>query len=66
MFIIIFALRQQATSEELKGLFTGLATSIIIILIYLFGSGLNIAPVLFTYCAFVGMGLGCSYKQING
>ncbi len=63
LFIIIFILRQRTNSIELKGLLTGLATSIIIIIIYLLGSGLNIAPVLFTYCALVGIGLGCGTKN---
>ena len=59
LFITLFILRQWATSDEMRGLFTGLAAFVIVIFIYLLGSGLNITSILFTYCAFVGMGLGC-------
>ncbi len=63
LFIILFILRRRVTSDEMKGLLTGLAIFTIVILIYLLGSGLNITAVLFTFSAFAGMGLGCSNKQ---
>jgi O-antigen ligase len=58
LFITFFMLRQRATSEEMRGLFTGLAIFTIVIPIYSLGSPLKDA-VIFTYFAFVGMGLGC-------
>jgi len=51
--------RQQATTAEIKGLFTGLALFTIFIVFLTFGSSLNIVSILFPYCAFAGMGLGC-------
>ncbi len=59
LFITFFILRRWAASEEMRGLFTGLAAFVIVILIYSLGSGLNITSILFTYCAIAGMGLGC-------
>lgn len=63
LFITFFMLRQRAVSDEMRGLFTGLAIYIIVIFIYTLGTVLNVIPVLFTYCAFVGIGLGCSNKH---
>ncbi len=63
LFTILFILRRRVTSDEMKGLLTGLVIFTIVILIYLLGSGLNITAVLFTFSAFAGMGLGCSNKQ---
>jgi len=59
LFGILFICRQRATFYEMKGLFTGLAAYTMVILIYSMGSGLNITSIIFTYSAFVGMGLGC-------
>lgn len=58
LFITLYKLRKQAMSPDMKNLFSGLMVFIPCILIYSLGSGINIAPVFFTYCAFVGMGLG--------
>jgi O-antigen ligase len=58
LFITLYKLRDQAMSQDMKNLFSGLIIFIPCILIYTLGSGINIAPVFFTYCAFVGMGLG--------
>jgi hypothetical protein len=59
LLIILFILRHRATSDELRGLFTGLLTFTIIFIIYTFGGNLNMASLLFPFCAFIGMGLGC-------
>jgi len=64
LFMIFFLLRRQATSDEMKGLFTGLAIFTIVIFIYALGSPLKDA-VIFTYFAFAGMGLGCINKHRN-
>lgn len=61
--IMLFILRRKTFSHEIKGLYTGLLTYIIVILIYTWGSGLNITENLFTYSAFVGIGLGCGTKK---
>jgi len=66
LLITFLILRHRATSDEMKGLSTGLATFIIVMFIYFIGNGLNITPILFTYSAFVGMGLGFSRKQVSG
>ncbi len=60
LFIALYKLKEQTMSQDMKNLFSGLIVFIPCILIYTIGSGINIAPVLFTYCAFVGMGLGSS------
>ncbi|GBD95577.1 MAG TPA: hypothetical protein ENG83_13895 [Nitrospirae bacterium] len=63
LFISLIAvfhnLNQRAESYELKGLFKGLILCTGIIVIYPFGITLNIPPVLFTYSALAGIGLGC-------
>jgi O-antigen ligase len=58
LFITLYKLREQAMSQDMKNLFSGLIVFIPCILIVTIGSGINIAPVLFTYCAFIGMGVG--------
>lgn len=58
LFITLYKLRDQAKSQDMKNLFSALIVFIPCILIYTIGSGINIAAVFFTYCAFVGMGLG--------
>jgi O-antigen ligase len=55
LFIVLSNLRARSVTEEMKGLFSGLRVFIGCILIYSLGIGLNIAPVLFTYCAFLGI-----------
>jgi hypothetical protein len=57
LFILLLILRRRSTIDEIKGLFLGL-----IIIIYTSISGLNITSILFTFTAFVGMGMGCSKK----
>jgi O-antigen ligase len=64
IFRVIFMARQMATSDEIKGLFTGLATfTIIFFIIYTLSGNLNIISVLFPYCALIGMGLGCTTNK---
>jgi hypothetical protein len=58
LIIILTVLRIWATSVEVGGLFTGLALFTVVILICSVGSDMNIVPILFTYSAFVGMGIG--------
>jgi O-antigen ligase len=58
LLIYLYKLRGQAPFEELKGLFSALMMFMVCILLYTTGSGINIAPVLFTYFAFIGIGLG--------
>ncbi|MBI5056319.1 MAG: O-antigen ligase family protein [Nitrospirae bacterium] len=55
----LFALKNKAPSNEIKGLFTGLIMYVVILLIYTFGYDLNVPPVIFTFSAFIGMGLSC-------
>lgn len=64
LFITLYKLREQTMSQDMKNLFSGLIVFIPCILIYTLGSGINIAPVLFTYCAFVGIGLGSFKNQL--
>jgi O-antigen ligase len=58
LFITLYQLREQTISQDMKNLFSALMVFIPCILIYTLGSGINIAPVFFAYCAFVGMGMG--------
>ena len=62
LFMTLYTLRQQAVAQDLKNVFSALMVFLPCILIYSIGSGINIAPVLFTYCAFVGIGLGSRVK----
>lgn len=64
IFIVIFMAKQLTIYNEIKGLFSGLATfTLIFFVIYTLSGNLNIVSVLFPYCAFIGMGLGCSIKE---
>lgn len=70
-FIIIFIvvlnyIRERSQSEELKKYFLGLMVFIPCFAIITFGSGINVPAVLFTYCAFVGIGLGSFNEGIKG
>lgn len=62
LFVIFIILRKEAYSEEIKGLFSGLTTFIIVIVIYSLGGIFNFTSVMFTYLAFAGIGLGCADK----
>ncbi len=64
LFIVLYKARKHADSDEIRNLFSALMIFMGCILIYSIGSGINIAPVLFTYCAFVGIGLG-SYSNLR-
>ena len=59
LIILFLILRQRVNSDEMRGLFSGLATLPIIIIIYAFASSLNNPSFLFTYSALAGIGLGC-------
>lgn len=64
--ISIFSFSMEKTkSDELQCLFKGLALYTLIIIIYAFGIMLNITPVLFTYSAVAGIGLGCVELQTD-
>jgi len=62
LFKSLSILRKEALSYEVKGLFRGLIINLILILSYTFGSSLNVPPIIFTYFAFVGIGLGCGME----
>ena len=65
LFIRLFTLSKNAETQNMRDLFSALGIFIFCILIYCLGSGINISPVMFTYCAFVGIALG-SYKERPG
>ena len=65
LFMTLSQLRSRSISQEIKGLFSALIVFIGCILLYSFGSGINIAPVLFTYCAFIGIGWGSFNDQLT-
>ncbi|MBI5099729.1 MAG: O-antigen ligase family protein [Nitrospirae bacterium] len=65
LLITLYKLREQDMSQDMKNLLLALIVFIPCILIYTIGSGINIAPVLFTYCAFVGIGLGSCQNDIE-
>jgi hypothetical protein len=58
LLILFGILRKRTDNVGLKGLFTGLAMFMLIVIIYSFGSSINFTPILFTYLACVGMGVG--------
>ncbi len=58
LLYLLFISRQRATSDEIRGLLTGLSVFTMILLIYTLSGNLNIVSVLLPYCAFVGMGIG--------
>lgn len=58
LFVMFFISRKQAGSEEIKGMFTGLAVFTIAILLYISGGPLDVVSILFPYFALTGMGLG--------
>ena len=58
LLIFIRKLRKQTNNEETRGLLSALYLFVFCILFYSIGSGINIAPVLFTFCALVGIGAG--------
>ncbi len=65
LIMTLYYLRQKAASSEERGLLSALLMYTVVIIIYLFGSGLNLSAVLFTYSAFVGIGINPENKQIT-
>lgn len=65
LFITLYKSREEATSQDMKNLLSGLIVFIPCILIVTIGSGINIAPMLFTYCALAGIGLGSFSKEFE-
>ncbi len=59
LFIVLLILKREAAYNEIKRFYEGLSIGVIVIIIYTFSNGLNITPVLFTWSALVGVGLGC-------
>jgi hypothetical protein len=59
LFIMLHGLGKVSTSEELKAVYAGLAVYLIVIMFYTVGMGLNVTAVFFTYCALMGMSIGC-------
>jgi O-antigen ligase len=55
--------RRWAADELTRGLFTGLAVFTVFIFFGTFSNSLNNAPILYPYCAFAGMGLGCEARH---
>jgi len=59
LFSIPFLLIKKETAfQEIRSVFMGLSLFIVCLLIYWLGSGLNISAGLFSYCAFIGIGVG--------
>ncbi len=59
IYILLILHTQESGPPEAGDLASGLASYVIVIFIYLIGSGLNVTSVIFTFSAFVGMRLGC-------
>ena len=55
LYISFLIVHKQSSSDEMQNLSKGLGIFIIVILIICTGSGINIAPVIFTYMAFIGI-----------
>lgn len=66
LFLVLDNLERQSMIKERQGLFSSLKVFLGCILIYSLGTSINITPVLFTYCAFVGIGLGSFNEGIKG
>lgn len=66
LFVAFFVLKNNAKSQSVRYMFTGLLSYTIVILIYTSGSDLNVAPVLITYSAFTGIGINLSGKKYMG
>lgn len=62
LLIIFSILRKRTNSNEIRGLYAGLALFILIAFIWNLGGPLKGATI-FTYFAFVGMAIGCYNKQ---
>jgi hypothetical protein len=58
IFFTLFGVRKKAKDDDTRNLLAGLALATLMIFVYTMGSGLNDTSFLFTYSAFVGIGLG--------
>jgi hypothetical protein len=58
LFLVILFIDTGSTPQVMKGLSSSLSTSLVLIIIFLMGSGLNITSVIYTFSAFVGIRLG--------
>ena len=65
LFITLFTLSKNVETQDMRDIFSALSIYLFCIMIYCLGSGINIAPVLFTYCAFTGIGLGINNNLVN-
>jgi hypothetical protein len=66
LIVTFLIIKHRADSDEVKGLFHGLAIFTVILFFYTFGGNLNNVSILYPYCAFIGIGLGCSKKNTYG
>lgn len=58
LLIVFLILRQRVISDEMRGLYKGLAAFTVIFFFYTFGGNLNNVSLLYPYLALAGMGLG--------
>ncbi|MBI4681434.1 MAG: hypothetical protein HY753_09605 [Nitrospirae bacterium] len=58
LFVVIYKSRQEADSDEVKGLFEGLLIYTAIIIVSTISTNLHIRAIFYIYSAFLGMGLG--------
>jgi hypothetical protein len=63
LLLTFYLSRKWAVDELSRGLFTGLAVFTVFVFFSTFSNSLNNAPILFPYCAFAGMGLGCERRN---
>jgi len=63
LFTVLYYARDRSVDYELNKLFSGLMIFTICVIFFSIGGGINISAVLYTFCAFVGIGLGCLSKQ---
>jgi hypothetical protein len=62
LIVTFLILEQRSDSDEVKSLLRGLVIFTVIFFFYTFGGNLNNVSILYPYCAFIGIGLGCSKK----
>lgn len=56
--LTLYKLGNSAFSVEMRGLYQGLIIYLVIVVLYSFGYSLNIPPIVFTFFAITGIGLG--------
>lgn len=63
LFVLLFFLKKEAALKEVGDLLEGLAAFTIIIVIYSLGGIFSLTSVMFTFMAFVGIGISCVSRQ---